>query len=198
MKSVFSLGLTAALGLASAAFAADSAPAARADANADGAVTLQESQAALRARLSRFDADGDGRVSREELQAGRQQRRLDREARWAQREDRRGAAMFERLDADHNGQLSPSEFEAGRERLREHRREGRNDRAQARSRMHAEGRFAALDANRDGAVDTAEMDRAAAQRFARMDVDRDGRLTAAERPVRHGPRRHGAAAPPRS
>ena len=43
----------------------------RADANGDGAVTLDEMQSQARDRFARLDADKDGKVTRDEMQAGR-------------------------------------------------------------------------------------------------------------------------------
>ncbi len=194
MKTAFCLGLTAALTLATAALAADDGPGpergARADANADGRVTLQESQAALRARILRFDADRDGRVTRAEMDGAREQFR----ARRAERREQRGKDVFARLDADHDRQLSQSEFAAGREQMREHRRQRWAERGEMRRGPGRPGhrgqpgeRFERLDADRDGAVSVAELDRAAAERFQQMDANHDGALTPDERPMR----RHG-------
>ena len=71
MKTAFCLGLAAALTLTSAALAGDEGPGhrdrgARADTNGDGRVTLEESQAAMKARMARFDADRDGRITKAE------------------------------------------------------------------------------------------------------------------------------------
>jgi len=191
MKTAICLGLTAALTLASAALAADGPQrpdrdhrgrAERADANGDGKITLQESQAALRERLMRLDADRDGKITRSEMDARRerfQHRRAERSA-------DRGQDAFSRLDTDHNGQLSPAEFAAGREQMRERRMaRGGEHRGMGHRRPGARGepgeRFAALDADNDGAVSSAELDRAAATRFAQADANHDGLLTADER-----------------
>lgn len=211
MKIAICLGLTAALTLASAALAADgpSRPdrdhrgrAERADANGDGAVTLQESQAALRERLMRLDADRDGKITRAEMDARREQAQERRAERRTEMGAQRGQDAFARLDADHNGQLSPAEFAAGREQMRERRaaRGGEHRGGEHRGMGHrGRGmggepgeRFAGLDADNDGAVSAAELDRAAAQRFAKADANHDGSLTADERRAawrdRRGPR----------
>jgi Ca2+-binding EF-hand superfamily protein len=186
MKTAICLGVAAALTLSSAALAGEGPDrpgrGERADLDHDGRVTLQESQAALKARLMRLDTDRDGRITQAEMEAVRGQ--------WAERRADRGSDIFTRLDTDRNGQLSQSEFNAGREQRVERRRDHR-DRRMARDGHGAPGeRFAKLDANKDGAVSAAELDQAAATRFAEMDANRDGALTADERPDRgHGPRR---------
>lgn len=191
MKIAICLGLTAALTLASAALAADgpSRPdrdhrgrAERADANGDGKVTLQESQAALRERLMRLDANQDGKITRAEMDNRRERFQERRAERGAQR----GQDVFARLDTDHSGQLSPSEFAAGREQMRERRaaRGGEHPRMGHRgpgARGEPGERFAGLDADNDGAVSAAELDRAAAERFNKADANHDGALTADER-----------------
>lgn len=199
MKTAICLGLTAALTLASAALAADgpSRPdrdhqgrAERADANGDGNVTLQESQAALRERLMRLDADRDGKITKAEMDA----RRAQFQERRAERGAQRGQDVFARLDADHSGQLSQSEFAAGREQMRERRGARAGERGRERGGEHrgmchrGRGprgepgeRFTALDADNDGAVSTAELDRAAADRFSKADANHDGALSADER-----------------
>lgn len=195
MKIAICLGVTAALSLACAAAADDGTTrgashhrghGTRADANGDGRITLQESQAALRDRLMRLDGNHDGKVTRAEMDA----RRGELEARHA----RRGADAFARLDTDHDGQLSQSEFAAGRDALHEHRRDhdGRGHRG---PRPHGDPgeRFDRLDADHDGAVSAAEIDAAAAERFVVADANHDGALTADEQRQAHRERRgHGA------
>jgi len=188
MKSALCLGLAAALTLTTAALASDDGPGrrgARADVNGDGAVSLQESQAALRARMDRLDADRDGRVTRSEMEGARERFA----ARRAERRGERGADAFARLDTDRNGALSPQEFEAGRQRMAERRQDRREGRMARHGRAPGE-RFERLDADRDGAVSAAEMERAAAERFARMDANNDGVISADERPQRRGRGRH--------
>ncbi len=191
MKTAFTLGLTAALTLASAALAADgpSRPdrdhrgrAERADANGDGAVSLQESQSAMRERMMRLDADRDGKITRAEMDARREQAQERRAERGAER----AQDVFARLDTDHSGQLSQAEFAAGREQMRERRMaRGAEHRGMGHRGRGPRGepgeRFAALDADNDGAVSAAELDRAAATRFAQADANHDGSLTADER-----------------
>lgn len=184
MKTALSLGLAAALTLASAALAADGpgrdymGRGQRADANGDGRVTLQETQGALRERIMRMDANHDGRVTQAEMEALRGQ--------WRERREQRGQDVFARLDTDHSGQLSQQEFTAGRDQMRERRRERMGERGEHRGMGRGDPgeRFARLDADRDGSVSAAELDRAAAERFSRLDANHDGALTADERPDR--------------
>lgn len=186
MKTAFCLGLAAALTLTSAALAGDEGPGhrdrgARADANGDGRVTLEESQAALKARMARLDADRDGRITKAEAEGARARFSERRQERFGER----GRDAFAIMDTDRNGQLSPEEFEAGRQRMAERRHERRGDRMARRG--HAPGdRFDRLDADNDGVISAAEMDRAAAERFAQMDADKDGAISADERPARRG------------
>jgi len=70
-----------------------------------------------------------------------------------------------RMDVDGDGSIRLAEWTAGR-------RANGGDPAKA---------FAALDRNRDGGVDAAELGAHSARRFARIDADRDGQLTTAER-----------------
>jgi len=184
MKTAFCLGLAAALTLTSAALAGDEGPGhrdrgARADTNGDGRVTLEESQAALKARMARLDADRDGRITKAEMDGARTQFAERRRERF----DERGRDAFAIMDTDRNGQLSPQEFEAGRQRMAERRHERREGRMTRRGHVPGE-RFDRLDADNDGVVTSAEMDRAVAERFARMDADKDGAISADERPER--------------
>lgn len=127
------------------------------DANADGAVTVEEITAAMQARgAARFvetDTNGDGGLSAEEMIAradeDRQDRVADRVAERiekadtngdgllqaeeiaAQAQERRGPGperMFNRFDADENGSLSAEEFAQAQERMQDHGPRGsRND-----------------------------------------------------------------------
>lgn len=186
MKTAITIGLAAALTLASAAMAGDDSDrpgrGARADANADGRVTLQETQAAMKARMMRLDTDKDGRVTQAEMEAARGQRMERRSERMRER----GGDRFEAMDKDRNGQLSREEFTAGREQFAERRREHRGDRKGPMGRHRGEPgeRFGRLDTNNDGAVSAAEMDQAAAAHFQQMDANKDGVITADERPER--------------
>jgi hypothetical protein len=92
--------------------------------------------------------------------------------------------MFERLDADHNGAISYSEFTALTDRVGQRLRDRRGARLEgfARGGRAARGqRSAALDGNRDGAVNRDEFAAAMMRRFDRLDADHDGRITPDER-----------------
>lgn len=133
-----------------------------ADADGDGALSLEERCVALQAHreaarerrmgkaLELFDLDGDGQLSNEEKEAMLASRRAHKEARKAFLDQARAE-----FDADGDGVLSESEREAMRAALDEQRQ-----------KMIAERR-AAADTNGDGVLDEAE--RAAAQQ-ARAEV----------------------------
>ncbi|MEX3014617.1 EF-hand domain-containing protein [Gymnodinialimonas hymeniacidonis] len=118
------------------------------DADGNGAVTLEELQAAGEARFARADTDGDGALSREELIARG-------EARIEARVDR----MLERLDANGDGQLTEAEMEEARE--------GRGHR-HGRGGPSPERMFERLDADGDGSVTEAEFDEGVARFLERM------------------------------
>lgn len=178
MRTAICLGIAAAVTLTSAALAGPGRDGpARADADSNGRVTLEETQAALKARMARLDADKDGRITKAEMEGARE--------RISERHRERGADAFAIMDTDRNGQLSPAEFEAGRQRMAERRGERREGRMARRGHQPGE-RFDRLDADNDGAVTAAEMDRAAAERFAKMDANKDGVISADERPARRG------------
>lgn len=92
-----------------------------ADANQDGALTMEEMIAYQDAererrraerqqkRFDRLDADSNGTISAEEFAA-------------------RGDTMFDDIDADNNGIITALEAEAARETWRENRRSRRRDR----------------------------------------------------------------------
>ncbi len=173
------LGAGAAAVLATAALAqapADKPRGPRADANADGAVTVSEHRAAVQARFARMDADKDGRVTKAEMEALKAQR--------LERRSERRSDMFARLDTDKNGQLSEAEFNA-RERMG--RRGGRGGAMHhGRGGRGGEGMMGRMDANGDGVITAAEMDQTATAHFQRMDANKDGSITADERRGQRG------------
>jgi hypothetical protein len=136
-------------------------------------------------RWNALDTDGDGSLDRAEAEAGAP-----------------GLARnFDRFDTDADGRLTREEIRAQRARMHE----------QARAR--AEERWAAADANGDGAIDLAEAQTGmprAAQEFGRLDADGNGLLSRDEMRAalrqRHaertqlgnpgaGPRKQGAGKP---
>lgn len=119
----------------------------RHDADGDGAISLQEFQAAGDAMFARLDADSDGRLSPAELAAaGRGWGKQDGE-RSGPRADRRSedratrmeqyrARWFSRMDADADGYVGRAEFDDARL-----------------------ARFSALDLNGNGVIDADELPR---------------------------------------
>lgn len=104
---------------------------ARADANNDGRVTLEEGRAWLQSRFNEIDANRDGGVTFEELRAYAQSRMGGRTppAEAQQRMERRGQAMFRALDANGDNRVTLEEV-----------------------RPFAEAMFRARDLNNDGAL----------------------------------------------
>jgi len=123
------------------------------DANNDGAVTLEEMEAAREGRFARADANGDGQLTRDELVAAGQDRIEDRVDRMIERADanedgqiseeemaemrgsRRGPdpeRMFNRMDADGDGQVTEAEFDEAVARFMERR--GGGDRGHGHDR----------------------------------------------------------------
>lgn len=118
------------------------------DADGNGAVTLEELQAAGEARFAQADTDGDGALSRDELLA-----------RGAERAEARVDRMLERADADGDGLLTQAELEEARE--------GRGGR-HGRGGPNPERMFERLDADGDGSVTEAEFDDGVARLLERM------------------------------
>lgn len=115
------------------------------------------------ARLTAMDANGDGQVSVEEMRAAHQARRSERLN-----------TRFARLDTDGDGALSKAEFEA------QPASRGRNGAHRARPE-HA-GRMMRSETRREmQPIVIADVRTKAEQRFAAMDADHDGVVTTAER-----------------
>ena len=150
----------------------------RLDANRDGVVTREESQA----------AKGDRSARKGGKQGGQAERRANRSP--EQRSENR-AAMFDRLDANGDGRLSRAEFTAAPAR-QDRRMAGRND-GQEKAAKGAKGRggmgrmglgghmFEMADANRDGRLTMPEATSAAYRHFDMADANRDGQISREER-----------------
>ncbi|MBY0519536.1 MAG: EF-hand domain-containing protein [Sphingomonas sp.] len=129
---------------------------AKVDANKDGAVSLDETLAAAKARFAKHDANGDGKISEQEATAWRQQHHDRKMARGGPEGGRRGwggpggpggpGGMLMRLDADRDGKLTRAEFDMP---------------------------FDRIDSNRDSVVDATEM-QAARQMMQQRMRDRTG------------------------
>ncbi|HRD47533.1 MAG TPA: EF-hand domain-containing protein [Caulobacter sp.] len=111
--------------------------------------------------MARPDANGDGKVTLSEFKANR-------------------VAMMMRGDANGDGKLSKAELEgAAAKRQAAGRGEGRG----GGGRM-----FGMLDANNDGFLTRAEIEKMVERRFSRLDVNGDGSLSTAEvQAARKGP-----------
>ncbi len=170
-KLMIGAGIAATL-IAGAAIAQQAAPEAGAphgwarmlakvDTNKDGAISLDETLAAAKARFAKHDTNNDSKITEQEAMAWRQQHHDmmggKRGGGWRRGgEDGPGGrggpggpggmggpgAMLERLDADHDGKLTRAEFDMP---------------------------FDRMDANHDGVVDQAEMQTAREMMRSRMD-----------------------------
>jgi Ca2+-binding EF-hand superfamily protein len=149
------------------------------DTNGDGVITLGEARAAALRLFGRFDGDGDGVVTRteasapaRELSRARFEARFaeldrDRDGRLSRWESRVPARRFVRVDRDGDGWLSPVELWTSLQRSRR----GGDGTAAARPLLWKR------DADGDGRVTRAEIERAAEARFRQRDRDGDGELT---------------------
>lgn len=116
--------------------------------------------------MPRPDANGDGKVTLAEFKASR-------------------VAMMMRGDANKDGKLSKAEFETAAKRRAEM---GGDAGRPAGGPMGASGpggggggrMFGMLDANNDGFLTRAEIEKMVERRFSRMDVNGDGSLSQAE------------------
>jgi len=101
-----------------------------------------------------LDTDHDGKVTFTEFKAGA------------------GARMMNRLDANKDGRITKAEFQVMVDRMAQMA----GPEAQAR----AAERFAADDANHDGALSRSEVEAASRRRFDRADTNHDGWLSKGE------------------
>lgn len=163
MKTLLISACTAALLLTAGAASAQSMPAPRIDADADGRISQAEFLSRLD-RMAAVDANLDGSITPDE-------RRVAMQARMAERRQ----AAFSRLDTDNDGALSRAEFEARPERAAGARMGGQ----QARRIHRGQAPRAAMRADRT--VDLTQARERMTQAFARLDKDGDGYLTAEER-----------------
>ena len=163
------------------------------------AQTRDEAVRHVRELFARMDANRDGFLTREESDAAKQMMAGDRRTRFAQRLAERGprdrGAAFDRIDANKDGMITRQEFLAARPQIKTRvftRRDGEGPVEVGGApgqphvkimRMHGMGSrmFETADANRDGRVSLQEMTNAALQRFDAADVNRDGRITPEER-----------------
>ena len=159
-------------------------------------------QTQVQARFVRLDANRDGFLTQAEVQAQRQAVRGERREARGQRRSR----IFARLDANRDGELSREEFQKRRQGAqrgdRAERREARQERRSERRGERGQGgaglcarHILQADANNDGRVSLAEVNRGALQLFDRIDSNRDGSVSADERRAARmsfgGPRRQG-------
>ncbi|WP_447726348.1 hypothetical protein [Sphingomonas koreensis] len=130
---------------------------ARIDTNGDGLISKAENRAATEARFSRMDANGDGTIGADERGKGM--------GKWKRGGGRRGG------DAMPEGGHGPDGMKHG-------------------SMKHGGMK---ADANGDGVITRAEFDAHNAARFAAMDANKDGKIDTSELPQRG---RRGMTPPP--
>ncbi|SDF49897.1 EF hand [Limimonas halophila] len=133
----------------------------KADADNDGAVTVEEVRAFADQHVANLDADGNGTISQDEVRAHmKQMHHLRRMAR------------FDQLDADGDGMVSKKEFaKAAPARMGKRGKHGG---------PMGRGMFKRLDANEDGALQKVEVTSGILRMFARADADGNGSVTREE------------------
>lgn len=170
MKIVY-LGLSlAAMAVAGAAYAQNSAPAMRHGADGDRTTTRVEMQANAARMFGAMDVNRDGKLDP-----------ADREV--------RHAARFDRMDTNKDGQISRAEFDAPRPAAAGMERGGMEHRGMMRHGK-GHGRMGMMmlrmaDANKDGAVSQAEFTDGMLKHFDQVDANKDGQLTPQERQAAH-------------
>jgi opacity protein-like surface antigen len=146
-------------------------------------LTRASLEARVDAGFARADANRDGFITLEEARSVAQARRGQRGEGRAQRGERR-AERFAKLDTNRDGMISRAEFD-----IRQIGAERRGMRGERRGGGQGGGMFARFgggmfnqaDANRDGRVSREEARAGALALFARMDTDRDGTVSPEER-----------------
>ena len=145
--------------------------------------TRAEMQAHVAKMFARLDANRDGFVTREETQAMHAQIAAKMQQRMAQRAQNGGAdrsKAFDRIDSNHDGMISRVEFASAP------RPHGMMMMRMAGMHRGLGGQmFDMADLNKDGRVSLAEAQQAALQHFDRADLNHDGILTPEERQQAH-------------
>ena len=172
----------------------------RIDANKDGAVSLEEFEAARRRDFELLDVGKDGLLSRQEFISQRgadptlarlRERRFqeidaDRDGRVSRNEYLAyGRRQFVVLDRDRDGRITRAEFEAA---LAGNAAPPPAERPPARSPglrppvqdPQLRAAFDRIDRDRDGFITAAELDAARLETFQQMDINGDNRLTREE------------------
>jgi Ca2+-binding EF-hand superfamily protein len=157
----------------------------RLDTDENGKVTLAELTTARESWLAKADTNKDGAVTQAEIDATRESahkervdkvlehKDADKDGRLTKAEAQMPERWFAKVDANNDGVLSKEELAAGP------RRAGKAGADAARGGRHG-GMFAHLDLNKDGKVDKAEVQQAAAEMLKRLDKNADGTLSADE------------------
>lgn len=150
----------------------------KADANGDGAITLEEAKAQSADIFAKLDLDGNGSLTHEEMIEARQKMRVERRKEMA-------GKRFERMDLNGDGSVTREEMEEAAEK----RMKRPGDRDYGKSR-HGDGyghhgkygkggdgpRFGRADTDKDGKVSLAEFNAGGEKMFKRFDRDGDGKI----------------------
>jgi Ca2+-binding EF-hand superfamily protein len=168
----------------------------------DRSTSVSEMKQRHAERFNRMDADKDGQLTQEEMQAGRQDRRMGGFGGRGLGMRPRGpggpggpGAMLQGADANRDGVVTREEFTAqalDRFQQLDANRDGRvaaDELQAARPQFGGRrggGRFAMLDADRNGSISRAEFDLRFAERLERLDANKDGTITVDERRAGRG------------
>jgi Ca2+-binding EF-hand superfamily protein len=150
----------------------------KADANGDGAVTLDEAKAQSADMFAKLDLDGTGSLTREEMTEARQKMRVERRKEMA-------GKRFERMDLNDDGSVTREEMEEAAEKRmkrsgdRDYDKSRRGDGYGHHGKYGKRGdwqRFGRADTDKDGKVSLAEFNAGGEKMFKRFDRDGDGKI----------------------
>ena len=130
------------------------------DANTDGEITRAEVEVELANRFATIDANSDGLVTQDEMKAHHEAKRAEMKAQWEARKAA-GETMPEGRPHRERDPARAAEWEA-------------------RKAEKAAERWAGMDSDDDGQLNTAEFTAAHIKFFDKMDTDKNGTITQVE------------------
>ncbi|MGJ8544817.1 MAG: EF-hand domain-containing protein [Sulfitobacter sp.] len=163
------------------------------DVDGNGEVSVDELNAAAKARFDAADADGDGALTQDEMKAARKAQKEERKEKRGERREMskedRAAKMLERFDKNEDGALDAAELAEMGEMHDGMKKHGKHDGKHGGKHgkkgergAHVKGGFKALDADEDGKVTFEEMQAKhdPAKMIEHLDTDGNGTISAEE------------------